>query len=136
MSDTGFLFRASWPILDDSYTLSRLRVEACAVVDELARQAGARIVGDLRWAVVDARLYAEGPAVPLVATVIDDKHRVRYGSVTGRAEQIRMLAAAGWTDARMAAAFGCTSSAVAKVRQRHGIRPGVGEQQRRKGQAA
>jgi len=138
MTDTGFLFRASWPILDDSRTPSMLRVEACREVDRLAEEAGCRITGDLVWKVIEGHLIAQGPATPL-APQLDPKPR---NYVAMRAAQIERLAGLHWTDSRIAAALGCSESAVAKVRYRNGIPAGVGNptsagvQQRRKGQAA
>lgn len=64
---TGWLFRASWPILLPHFPLSMLKVEACQEVDDLAREAGCRIVGDLSWTVIETHLIAQAPAVPLTA---------------------------------------------------------------------
>ena len=61
---TGYTFRASWPIRDTSRTFGMLRAEACEQIDSIALQAGARIVGDIEWTVVNGRLIAQAPAVP------------------------------------------------------------------------
>jgi len=115
-----------------------LQVEACREVDRLAREAGCRISGDLVWTVVADRLYAQGEAELLRAQIPAQPRNY----VAQRAPQIRRLAGLGWTDSRIAAAFGCSESAVSKVRRRHEIPPGVGNplisgvQQQRKGRAA
>lgn len=77
------------------------------------------------------RLHVVTPA-PLPAAETKPA-RVQWGSVAGRAGQIRELAAEGWTDQQMADEFGCTKSAVAKVRARFGIPAG---ELKRKGEAA
>jgi hypothetical protein len=138
VSGTGWMFRASWPILDDSRTPSMLRVEACREVDRLAEEAGCRITGDLVWTVIEGHLIAQGPATPLAPQL--DRRPRNY--VAMHAAQIERLAGLHWTDSRIAAALGCSESAVAKVRYRNGIPPGVGcptlsgVQQQRKGRAA
>lgn len=69
------------------------------------------------------------PTAPVEA----EADRAQWGSVARRTEDIRRLAEDGWTDLRMAREFGCTKSAVAKVRARYGIPPG---ELKRKGGAA
>lgn len=66
---SGYLFRASWPILDDTRTLGMLRAEACQHIDQLAADAGARIVGDITWTTARGRLFAQAPARPTATEV-------------------------------------------------------------------
>lgn len=124
MTDTGYLFTARWPILDDIRTLSQLRVEAAAQVDAVAANAGARIVGDIAWSIsADGHsLVAVADARPLPSRT----GRARHGLVESQIDRIRDRAQAGCTDRQIAALIGCTSSAVSKARIRHGIPPGVG----------
>lgn len=136
---TGWLFRASWPILRPEMTVSQLKVEACRDVDKLAKEAGGRIVGDLSWTVVQGRLVVQAAAMPVLDPAAPGRV---YGHVARQVETIRGLAGLRWTDAQIAAAIGCSASGVAKLRKRAGVAPGVGnpalsgEQQQRKGQAA
>lgn len=132
MTGTGWMFRASWPILRPELPLSMLRAEACRELDEMAREAHCRIVGEVSWSVVDGRLYAHAAAATLTA---------ERGSVMAKAPLIARMARSGMTDRRIADSLGCSESAVAKVRQRTGVAPGVGNpamsgQQQRKGKAA
>jgi hypothetical protein len=122
---TGYTFRASWPILDPERPLAALRAEACRDIDVLAADENSRIVGDITWTVVDSRLIAEAPAVR-------SECRPRaYGVVGRNADLIAHLARQGLTDQRIADQIGCSQSAVGKVRRKHGIPPGRGEQQQR-----
>jgi len=133
MTDTGWMFRASWPILRPELPMGMLRAEACREIDEMAHEANCRIVGEVSWSVVDGRLYAHAPAAKLAA---------ERGSVMAKAPLIGRMARSGMTDRRIADSLGCSESAVAKVRQRSGVAPGVGnpvlsgQQQQRKGKAA
>lgn len=70
--DTGFIFRASWPIHDPNRTLLQLRVEASQHIDGIARGAGARIVGEISWSIRNDRLFAQVAAVPVTATQVAD----------------------------------------------------------------
>jgi hypothetical protein len=66
MTDTGYLFTARWPILDQDRTVTQLRVEAAGQIDAVAAAAGARIVGDIAWS-LDPRgeeLVAVAPPRP------------------------------------------------------------------------
>lgn len=64
---TGYEFRATWPLLPGTDTstagFARLKTEACAEIDALARGQGARIVGDIEWRLEATRLVAVAPAV-------------------------------------------------------------------------
>lgn len=67
MTDTGFIFRASWPIRDKARTLLQLRVEACEHIDDLAREKNARIIGEIAWSIHHGRLIAQSSAEPIEA---------------------------------------------------------------------
>jgi len=123
-TDTGYLFTARWPILDDNRTLTQLRVEASQQVDAVAAAAGARIAGDITWT-LDPRgveLVAVAAARPAPTAM----GRAKPGLVEGQIERIRAMASAGCTDRQIAAVVGCTPSAISKARIRHKISPGVG----------
>lgn len=123
---TAWTFRATWPILDPDRTLSQLRVEACATIDQLAADTGARIVGDITWAVDGERLVARAPATPATVPTAAAHHATR-GSVMAQAPAIRHLATTEHlTDRQIADRLGCSESAVAKVRGKHRIPPGGG----------
>lgn len=59
------MFRASWPILIPDFPISMLKVEACEQLDEMAREAGCRLVGAVSWTVLESHLIAQVAAVPL-----------------------------------------------------------------------
>lgn len=123
--DTGYVFRARWPITDDGYTLSQLRVQAAALIDDLAARHGARIVGDITWTLTGegTALLAEAPARPRPTGT----GRARHGLVTNQADRIRTLATEHhYTDRRIAEVIGCTASAIAHVRRANRIPAGVG----------
>jgi hypothetical protein len=123
-ADTGYLFTARWPILDQDRTVTQLRVEAAGQIDAVAAAAGARIVGNIAWS-LDPRgeeLVAVAPARPQPTAC----GRARHGLVESQIDRIRAMAASRCTDRQIAAVIGCTSSAVSKARIRHGIAPGVG----------
>ena len=132
MSGTGWLFRASWPILKPDFPMTWLKVEACEQVDAMARAERCRIVGEVAWSIEDGRLYARAAAVPVGDRKTIPAKRAPYGSM--RAEVIGPLAAAGLTDQQIADRLGAGSaSGVRRARERFGIVPG---EQQRKGQAA
>jgi len=62
---SGYTYVHIWPITDLDRPISALRAEACAVLDAMAAQAGARIVGDPVWTVSGERLICRAPARPL-----------------------------------------------------------------------
>lgn len=117
MTESAFTFRASWPILDDRYTATQLRVEACAEVDQLAYEAHARITGPITWTVLDDRLYAHAPAVPVVP-VSADTGRAAWGSVRRQLDRIEHLKGLGFTDREIAAQLGCQPDSVKHARHR------------------
>ena len=112
MSDTGFMFRASWPILDDTRPMSALRAEACRSIDDIAREAGCRIVGDVAWTFLAGRLVAQCAALPVAELV---RGRAENGAVTRHLELIATLREQGRTYQQIADLLGCTRSAVAKA---------------------
>jgi hypothetical protein len=123
--DTGYLFTARWPILDEDRTLSQLRVEASELIDNLAADHGARITGNITWTLNGngTELHATAPAIRRRTGA----GRATNGQVSGQADLIRDLATIHhWTDRRIAERIGCSESAVAWVRRRRNIPPGVG----------
>ena len=135
MSGTGWLFRASWPILRPDFPETWLKVEACEQVDAMAREERCRIVGEVAWSIEDGRLYARAAAVPLAGRRPRKATRPPYGAFERSHELIASLAAEGLTDEEIVDRLGVggTASGVYRVRERHGIAPG---QQQRKGKAA
>lgn len=132
MSGTGWLFRASWPILKPDFPETWLKVEACEQLDAMARAERCRIVGEVAWSIEDGRLYARAAAVPLDGQKTVPAKRAPYGSM--RAEVIAPLAAEGLSDQQIADRLGAGSaSGVRRARERFGITAG---EQQRKGQAA
>lgn len=145
MRDTGWMFRASWPILRPDFPESMLRVEACEQLDEMARAERCRLVGEVTWSVEDGRLYARCAAMPLdrrARTAEETAAWAPKGFLERQHQRIAELAGERLTDGQIAAVLGGTASGVAYVRRRHGIPPGVGnptmsgEQQKRRGRAA
>jgi len=67
---------ALYDITDKHRPLGALIAEACAGLDAMAANDGARIVGDPHWQVCGDRLVGECPAVPLTDT--------HYGEVDPR----------------------------------------------------
>jgi hypothetical protein len=120
---TGWTYEARWPVLDIDRTLSMLREEAEAEIDATTAEDGARIVGDITWSIDGEEVVARAPAVP---TADQQAGRARHGSVERHADRIAAMAKEHMTDRRIAEVLGCTPSAVAKVRARHHIAPGVG----------
>ena len=132
MSGTGWLFRASWPILKPDFPVTWLKVEACEQVDAMARAERCRIVGEVVWSIEAGRLYARAAAVPLDGRKTVPTKRAPYRSM--RAEVIGPLAADGLTDQQIADRLGAGSaSGVRRARERFGIASG---EQQRKGRAA
>lgn len=121
---TEWMYRAVWPILNVDLPISKLRVEACGLIDAMAHADGARIVGDIRWTVDGEQLIAEAPAVPVTAD--EPAGPAGYGSVARQAERIAAMARRHIPDRHIAELLGCSESAVAKVRARRRIPPGVG----------
>lgn len=113
--DTGYTFRASWPIRDHDRPMSMLRTEAAGHVDTIAADVGARIVGPVTWTFTDHHLIGEAPAVP------EERAAGSWaapGSVRRQEARIRELATGhGWTDRQIAEVLGCTASGVAKARK-------------------
>lgn len=132
MTATGWMFRASWPILRPDLKLSVLKVEACEQLDEMAREERCRIVGEVVWSVEDGRLYARAAALPLAQRKeTRPAPRAVYGSLDRAHERIAALAAERWSDQQIADRLGGSASGVRRARERHGIAAG-----QRKGRAA
>ena len=51
MVDTGLVFRAAWPIIDDDLPISVLIAEAAGLIDDMAAEQGARLVHEVAWTV-------------------------------------------------------------------------------------
>jgi DNA-binding NarL/FixJ family response regulator len=111
---TGFLFRASWPIVDEDYTRTQLIVEASAHVDSIAMKAGARILGDITWTIRGGRLIAQSDAEPLRQV----EQRAPHGSISRQLETILVYRDRGLTDPEIALRLGCSADAVKKTRHR------------------
>ncbi len=67
---TGYMFRATWPILPgvdrSPVGVRRLEVEASGLIDGLAAEAGCRLVpGRIRWRVTGDTLIGEAAAWPV-----------------------------------------------------------------------
>jgi hypothetical protein len=129
MRDTGWVFRASWPILLPDFPLSMLKVEACERIDDLAEDSGCRIAGPVVWSVVGDRLVAQAPAVPYAEPAAAARG-ANYGA--RRVEAVRRLVALGWSDDQIAGSLGCTTTAIKNVR----LRTARADREQRKGQAA
>jgi hypothetical protein len=124
--DTGYLFRARWPIANDTYTLSQLKVQAAGQIDAIAAEAGARIVGGVtyRLAADGAALIAEAPARPEQTP----GGHTRHGLVRDQLDRIRHMAERqGLTDSQIAAVVGCTRSTISRARRNMGVNPGAGK---------
>lgn len=135
MTDTGWLFRASWPILRPDLKLSVLKVEACEQLDQMAKEERCRLVGEVVWSVEHGRLYARAVALPLAGS---RRRTVRlpYGAMDRAHELIADLAGQGWADREIALRLGGGSAdGVRRARERHGIPAGRVARQR-KGRAA
>jgi len=121
---SGFIYRASWPILDPRRPVSALIVEAAGQIDAMAASAGAAITGPVRWHVIagNSRLVGEAIAAPIEPRKADGK--ALPGSVSRHAGWIEALAYRGLSDARIADLIGCSEAAVTKVRQRNRVPAG------------
>ncbi|WP_043535502.1 hypothetical protein [Salinispora tropica] len=111
---TGHVYRAVWPILDDTRTASALIAEASAGLDAMARTDGARITGQPTWTVTGDRLVCEAPADPLPADEPVD--------VTGLADNdtvVLRLAGLHWSHRQIAATTGVPASTVRGIITRH-----------------
>lgn len=111
--NTGYTFRAWWPILNAARPLAMLKVEACAEIDAMAAAEGARIVGEITWETFAGYLIADAPAA-----LAANRGRVEYGSVTRLESVIRDMATRGLVDRQIADLLGCSEAAVTKVRSR------------------
>jgi hypothetical protein len=115
--NTGYVFRATWPIIDLDRPMSVLKAEAAEQIDELAAESGCRILGTVTWKVVAELLIGQAAAVPTVA--VSHAPRGAHGAVSSRIDIIRQLAGeAHLSDAQIARRLGCSEAAVTKARKR------------------
>lgn len=111
---TGHLYRAVWPILDDTRTRSTLIAEASAGLDAMARTDGARITGPATWTVTGDRLVCEAPAQPLPAD-----EPVDVAGLADNETVVRRLAGLHWSHRQIAATTGIPASTVRSIIARH-----------------
>ncbi|TBL44274.1 hypothetical protein EYA84_02190 [Verrucosispora sp. SN26_14.1] len=110
---TSHLYRAVWPILDDSRPRSALVTEASAGLDTMARLDGARLTGTPTWTVAGNRLVCEVPAVPLTDEQVDTSDLADRDAVVLR------LASLNWSLRQIAATTGVPHSTVRDIVARH-----------------
>lgn len=124
---SGYQYRASWPILRPTLGWRDLIDEGRQALHDLADADRVHLIGEVSWSIRGGRLYAEVAAEP-AATPTPRRRRPDLYPVAARIEQVRHMATVQrLTDRQIAAVLGgCTESAVAHARARHGIPPGVG----------
>jgi hypothetical protein len=120
---TPYTFRAMWPVEDDEAGYAEARAFAATEVHQLAEDAGARVVGDVVWEMVendkplewphtDLVLVAVAPALPIHPT------REQYPAL------IRYYAGQQMTDPQIGELLGVPRDSVIYVRRKHDIPAG------------
>lgn len=108
------VFRAEWPILDDSQPLSAIKSDAKAEFLDMIRRAEAELIGDIAWAIHGFQIVALASVIPPV-DAIRPRRRARWGSVAARAEDVLELHSQGYTYEHIGELLGCSGDAAKKV---------------------
>lgn len=109
-----YTYRAIWEIGDTERPLSALKAEACAALDLMAANDGARITGDPVWTVADRRLVCDAPAVPLAH--MEETDRARRARVEG---EVLRLAGLRWSVRQIASTTGTPVTTVQRIVSRY-----------------
>ncbi|MGC4769227.1 hypothetical protein ACLQ25_09630 [Micromonospora sp. DT44] len=111
---TGYTYRAIWEIGVAERPLSALKAEACAALDLMAANDGARITGDPVWTVADRRLVCDAPAVPLAH--MEETAGARRARLEG---DVLRLAGLRWSVRQIASTTGTPASTVQSILARY-----------------
>jgi hypothetical protein len=116
-------FRAMWPVEDEDAGYAEARAFAESELAQLAEQAGARIVGEVSWEMVEHE-GDDWPHTPLVLVAVADAvpfrpTREQYPDL------VRHLAELGYNDTRTGELLGIPAHSVTYVRRTHKIAAGV-----------
>lgn len=117
-------FRALWPVEDDQASYAEARAFAATEVEQLAEEAGARIVGEVTWEMVENDQPLEWPHTDLVLVAVaealpQNPTREQYPDL------IRYYAGQQMTDPQIGELLGVPRDSVIYVRRKHSIAAGV-----------